>query len=124
MSTSEIRQLPFMQAIYAHVEEAQGKKLAGILPDAALLAEKSKTFYALAQAVAIAPPDATLAKSSDLDPRNYSDEDSEWIYLGITWANYMTQQQIKHAAWYQKLPEAFFTYGGVAARCPMAASKL
>jgi hypothetical protein len=122
MSTSEIRQLPFMQAIYAHVQEAQGKKLAGLQPDAALLAEKSKTFYTLAQTATVVPTSTTtLAKTSDvaendLDPRNYSDDDSEWVWLALTWWEYMNAQQIKNAPWYQEAAEAIFnaSLGGAA----------
>ncbi|WP_449439280.1 hypothetical protein [Pedobacter steynii] len=71
MNTSEIRQLPFMQGIYAHVQETKGKKLAGLQPDAALLAEKSKAFYALAQTTTVVPTKSTaLAKTSDVEKRN------------------------------------------------------
>lgn len=114
MSTSEIRQLPFMQAIYAHVQEAQGKKLAGLQPDAALLAEKSKAFYALAQTAAVVPTGTSAVATTDdveeakLPPRDYSDADSEWILLAAKWWEYMNQQQIKNAPWYKKGVEFLF----------------
>lgn len=112
MSTSEVRQLPFMQAIYAHVQEAQGKKLPGLQPEAALLAEKSKTFYALAQTATVVPTvDTGSAKTKEvaekgLDPRDYSDEDSAWVWLALTWWEYMNMQQIINAPWYQEIAEA------------------
>lgn len=114
LSTSGIRQLPFMQAIYAHVQEAQGEKLAGLTPDAALLAEKSKTFFELARIGAVAPPipSLTLAKTSDAeddpDTRDYSDADSEWKWLAASWWEYMNMQQIENGPWYQEVAEGLF----------------
>ncbi|MGN6352003.1 MAG: metallophosphoesterase [Parafilimonas sp.] len=123
MSTAKVRQLPFMQAIYAHVEETQGKKLAGLQPNAALLVEKSKAFYALAQTTSIATNNATtLAKTDDIEEnklaaRDYSDDDLEWWVLAGTWWEYMTMQQIEHAPAYQEVAEFLFSVspGGAAA---------
>lgn len=115
MSTSEIRQLSFMQAIYAHVQEAHGKKLPGLQPEAALLVEKSKAFYARAQAAAADTTDtadvAALAKTNGLDPRDYSDDDSAWVWLAATWWEYMNMQQIKNGPWYQEAAEFIFGAG-------------
>jgi hypothetical protein len=99
LSISEIRGLPFMQGLYAHVLSTQGKDISNLSPEVAKHAAKSKYYFDLVTQ----QPMVLATTTTTTETRDYSDADSEWDILAVEWWAQASIQDAKTASWYDEL---------------------
>lgn len=119
LSAKEIKNLPMMRGVYAHVSEADGKPVESLEPAAKTQMDYSKKMYELAsnpdgaemlsqsalevlQGKRVSANVFATDSSSD-DTREFSDADyKDWAIVAVAWVAQADALDIENMPWYEK----------------------